>query len=607
MRLAVPGAATLLLALALPGAASGPTPAAGTPYERVEVTALGDPDAVTAYLGRLGAVIELRSHDRIQALLPAARLPQLRAARALLRVEPPAHPVPLDIVAPGELIGADRWRTAGFTGYGVRVAVVDTGFDGYEQALGGSLPAHVTARSFRADGVVESGTDHGTRAAEVVHRVAPGAQLYLLNFGTVTELSAAVDFVVQEGIEVVSFSLGFIHSGPGDGTGPVDEIVTRGTAGGAIWTVAAGNWARQHWAGPFTDADADSVLEFAPGVPRNGRLFRAGDLIIVSLRWNDDWGAACSDYDLELFGPGGSLVRASRDIHDCTGIPVEGMQVLATEDGRYTVRVVRASADEARDLDLMVVGSPGRGEVLDLFVEAGSLSEPADHPAVITVGAVSAEEPLTVERFSSRGPTVDGRQKPELVSPSGLVGALESGEAFAGTSAATPHVAGVVAHLREAFPDATVEEIRLQLAGRALPLVSAEQEAGVPAMLVNLGSLAGLGLLLPVGGEEARVAGELPRAEGLALLAYSGPDGYPLRFMHLLTPAREPLAWFRLDVEEQRWDRFIIGAPTVVNTFDRVQSGEALIGRFAAPAGTPPVAPAEAAEGNGETPAEGTP
>ena len=527
LRLAVPCAAALLLALALPRAVAGPpTPAAGTPpYERVEVTAVGEPDAAAALLARLGAVIEVRSHDRIQALLPADRLPQLRAARAVLRVEPPARPVPLDIVAPDELIGADRWRTAGFTGRGVRVAVLDTGFDGYQQALGVSLPARVTARTFRADGVVESGTDHGTRAAEVVHRVAPGAQLYLLSFGTVTELSAAVDFVVEEGIEVVSFSLGFIHNGPGDGTGPVDEIVTRGTAGGAIWTVAAGNWARQHWAGPFMDADADSVLEFAPGVPRNGRLFRAGDLIIVSLRWNDDWGAACSDYDLELFGPSGSLVRASRDIHDCSGIPVEGMQVLATEDGRYTVRVVRASADEARDLDLMVVGSPGRGEVLDLFVEAGSLSEPADHPAVITVGAVSNEEPLTVERFSSRGPTVDGRQKPELVSPSGLVGALEGGEAFAGTSAAAPHVAGVVAHLREAFPDATVEEIRVQLAGRALPLVPAEREqAGAPAMLVNLGSLAGLGLLLPVGGEEALVAGAVPpgRGPGAARLPRAG-------------------------------------------------------------------------------------
>ena len=53
------------------------------------------------------------------------------------------------------------------------------------------------------------------------------------------------------------------------------------------------------------------------------------------------------------------------------------MQQLKTAE--YSVRIVKASADEPRKLDLMVVGSPGRGESLSLFVEAGSLSEPADH------------------------------------------------------------------------------------------------------------------------------------------------------------------------------------------------------------------------------------
>ncbi|MCH7994959.1 MAG: hypothetical protein IIB57_11030, partial [Planctomycetes bacterium] len=99
---------------------------------------------------------------------------------------------------------------------------------------------------------IEGGIDHGMRAAEIVYRVAPRAQIYLLSFATVTELSAAVDFIVAEGIDVVSFSLGFIHNGPGDGSGPVDEIVSRGTQSGASWTVAAGNWAQQHWSGLFT-------------------------------------------------------------------------------------------------------------------------------------------------------------------------------------------------------------------------------------------------------------------------------------------------------------------------------------------------------------------
>ena len=562
----------------------GVAPAPGAALELIEVTALVAPDDVAVYLEGLGAVIELRSHDRIQALVPASQLPALRSARSLLRIERPAILVALDLPPPSELIGAGRWQAAGFTGHGVSVAVLDAGFEGYEDLLGTSLPERVATRSFRASGDLGSGTDHGTRSAEVVHRIAPGADLYLLNFGTITELSAAVDFIAAQGIDIVSFSLGFIHSGPGDGTGPVDDVVTRDAEDGAIWAVAAGNWAQQHWAGQFVDADGDSIHEFEPGTSGAGRVFQEGDLIIVSLRWEDEWGAACSDYDLELFGPDGSLVRASRQIQDCSGDPVESLQVLATQDGEYSVRIVKASADEPRKLDLMVVGSPGRGESLSLFVEAGSLSEPADHASVVTVGAVSGVEPLAVEPFSSRGPTVDGRAKPEVVSPTGIAGALAGGEAFAGTSAAAPHVAGVAALLREALPNADAAVIRAQLAERAIDL-SADGGGAPLNLLANLGSLAGLGLLLPVGAEEARLSGDLPPGEGLALLVYTGPDGYPLRFARLLLDGRGPLAWFRFDVEEQRWDRYIIDAPAAVNSFELVQDGDVLVARIAAPAG----------------------
>ncbi len=575
-------------------------PAPGAALERIEVTALVAPADVAAYLEALGAVIELRSRDRIQALVPTSQLPALRSARSLLRIERPAILVALDLPPPSELIGADRWQAAGFTGHGVSVAVLDAGFEGYEDLLGTTLPERVVTRSFRASGDLSSGTDHGTRAAEVVHRIAPGAELYLLNFGTITELSAAVDFIAEQGIDIVSFSLGFIHSGPGDGTGPVDDVVTRDAEDGAIWAVAAGNWAQQHWAGEFMDTDGDSIHEFEPGTTGNGRVFQEGDLIIVSLRWEDEWGAACSDYDLELFGPDGSLVRASRQIQDCSGDPVESLQVLATQDGEYLVRIVKASADEPRRLDLMVVGSPGRGESLSLFVEAGSLSEPADHASVVTVGAVSAVEPLAVAPFSSRGPTVDGRAKPEVVSPTGLAGTLAGGEAFAGTSAAAPHVAGVAALLREALPNADSAEIRAQLAERAIDFPSEGDNEATLNLLANLGSLAGVGLLLPVGAEEARLSGGLPSGEGLALLVYTGPDGYPLRFARLLLDGREPLAWFRLDVEEQRWDRYIVGAPAVVNTFELVQDGEVLVARIAAPATEESPEEAESSEEQGD-------
>ena len=353
------------LVLAAGVAPSSPSPvvttAAADEWQRVEVTALGDPSDAVAYIESLGGVIQLRSHQRVQARLRESRMLELSNAPELLRIEPPAQAIVLQLPTALSLIGVDSWRAAGFTGHEVRGAILDTGFDGYEDALDKTLPSQVVTRSFRSDGTIDAGSDHGTRAAEIVHSVAPGAELYLVNFGTITELSAAVDYLLEQEVGIVSFSLGFIHNGPGDGTGPVDDIVSRSVDAGTLWTVAAGNWSQQHWMGTFTDDDQDLVHEFTSSLQQNSREFFAGDLIIVSLRWDDIWGAACSDYDLELFGPNGSLLRASRHSQDCTGNPVEGMQILAAQSGRYGVRIVRAVDDVSRRLDLMFVGSPGRG------------------------------------------------------------------------------------------------------------------------------------------------------------------------------------------------------------------------------------------------------
>ncbi|MCH8037951.1 MAG: hypothetical protein IIC53_12640, partial [Proteobacteria bacterium] len=63
---------------------------------RIELTVLGEPAEVRAYLDALGARIELESGGRVQALVPAARIDELRSS-ALLRVEAPARFVPLQV------------------------------------------------------------------------------------------------------------------------------------------------------------------------------------------------------------------------------------------------------------------------------------------------------------------------------------------------------------------------------------------------------------------------------------------------------------------------------------------------------------------------------
>src|SRR5262245_18187399 len=80
-------------------------------------------------------------------------------------------------------LGVERWRVAGQRGKGVRVAILDSGFRGYREHLGKSLPAHVLARSFRTDGNLEArDSQHGILCGEVVHALAPDAELLLANW-----------------------------------------------------------------------------------------------------------------------------------------------------------------------------------------------------------------------------------------------------------------------------------------------------------------------------------------------------------------------------------------------------------------------------------------
>ncbi|MCY1056653.1 S8 family serine peptidase [Nannocystis sp. SCPEA4] len=90
--------------------------------------------------------------------------------------------------------------------------------------------------------------------------------------------------------------------------------------------------------------------------------------------------------------------------------------------------------------------------------EPGTLIAPADVDGIIALGATNLDG--VIADFSSRGPTFDGRTKPDLLAPGkdvwvaqpGTVGEYQQAN---GTSLATPLAAGVGALLLEAYPDLT--------------------------------------------------------------------------------------------------------------------------------------------------------
>jgi len=90
---------------------------------------------------------------------------------------------------------------------------------------------------------------------------------------------------------------------------------------------------------------------------------------------------------------------------------------------------------------------------------------PANNPQAFAVGAVDSLE--VPGPFSSQGPSdCDGSTYPEVVAPGVNVYTTDLGGQYrtgSGTSLAAPHVAGVMALLRDKYPGASVAELELAL------------------------------------------------------------------------------------------------------------------------------------------------
>ena len=108
---------------------------------------------------------------------------------------------------------------------------------------------------------------------------------------------------------------------------------------------------------------------------------------------------------------------------------------------------------------------------------------------VITVGAI--DDSGAIARFSSRGPTADGRVKPDIVFPGvNIVAAQAAGTRMGqvvaegyvtanGTSMATPHASGVAALMLEANPDLNAEQLKTQMLAGAIDLGVGPNAQGV--------------------------------------------------------------------------------------------------------------------------------
>ncbi|MEW6268477.1 MAG: S8 family serine peptidase [Thermodesulfobacteriota bacterium] len=345
--------------------------------------------------------------------------------------------------------------------------------------------------------------EHGTAAAEVVHEVAPAATLllYRLDYNgqllvTPAAIKLAIRHAADQGAKVILVPLHFIRtmSDP-EGLNPFTDDIAYAKAVGATVVVPAGNEALRHYAAQFTPcakcsnddlcntaANDNDYHLFDDDLPIND-IFLDGDweeyvyasetgynqvrftcysatdaadpskFKIQLLRFRENFDAVDPpDYPYCPRDAGVTVVSGTEQTLGSSfskNLPIENDSFY----DYYYLAVKRTGGTEQPNFRINCTVAAGE---LTYFRSEQSLSDLAVVDDTIAVGAGSYPYFDTILETSSWGPTSDpsGPIKPDLIAPGEVSSFAVLNEAFAffesfvGSSAASAHVAGVVALLQ---------------------------------------------------------------------------------------------------------------------------------------------------------------
>jgi WD40 repeat protein len=221
----------------------------------------------------------------------------------------------------------------------------------------------------------------------------------------------------------------------------------RGLKQHATINVPAGATTRLSWSG-----EGESVQLEMWAAAANSYRFRLSDL---DTNWIDESRDKSHGSSKEGLKYSIRLTKRHVDNGDSQFfLRLDGMAVARSRTWVLEIEALRVSTS----IPLQAWIDPGTGNVE--FTQHASdemtIAVPATATTVIAVGATASNRrtPASVASFSSRGPTRDGRQKPDVAAPGTDVEGAKGGTVrevirMSGTSMAAAHVAGLIALLFE--------------------------------------------------------------------------------------------------------------------------------------------------------------
>ncbi|MCD6361862.1 MAG: S8 family serine peptidase [Armatimonadetes bacterium] len=494
----------LALAATQGGIAGQAFPLLKGPEQNVQVVILFQSPyaAASTSLGPYGGVVQFRRDVRVQAIVPVTSLTEIADLPQVRQIRAPLRPVPLQgfgtYSSEGvQLVGAVPYHVSGLMGQGVDVAIIDMGFNDYQNAeipIDPNDPARTI--SFAAGGGM-TGSYHGTAVAEVVADMAPGARFTLINVDTNMAWETAIEYARNQGFDVCMASLG-AFGGPYDGTHPLDQQVDMARAAGVFYVNAAGNHAENHYQGTWTDHNGNGFHEFSGGDETIDLYLTAGQFMAYLSWWQTTPGGLTNhDYDLVLVDAADHEIARSGFTQNGDDQPLDVLLAYINTDGNYGLKIEYYGGPTPHqdmfqlfspDVPLEGVHQVAESSLLIPAAAQGAYSVGATRGAVITGSPFGDLAVDDLETFSSQGPVVGHpeRIKPDLVAPDGVETSLaaEGLSPFYGTSAAAPHVAGAACLILSEDQLRTADEVQSILQRQALPLGT-----GTPNNLFGYGRL----------------------------------------------------------------------------------------------------------------------
>lgn len=427
--------------------------------------------------------------------------------------------------------------TFGVNGTGVKIGVLSDGVSNLaaSQARGDLGPVTVLP------GQAGSG-DEGTAMLEIVHDLAPGAQLFFATaFNGITSFAQNIRDLRTAGCDIIVDDVFYFVETPfQDGApgptntngGAVIQAVNDVVTAGAMYFSSAGNSGNKNdnrsgvWEGDFVDGGAS-----ATPLPLTGNVHNFGgqnfDVITangsqINLYWSDPLGGSSNDYDLFILnGAGTAVLASSTNIQNGTQDPFEvtgtgvNLRIVVLKKSGAAARFLHVNSNRGR-LSINTAGTThGHACATGAFgcaaTPASNFAAPpnpagpfpgpfnatntvelfsSDGPRQIFYNANST--PITLGNVSSTGGTV--LQKPDITAADGVtvtgVGGFPS--PFFGTSAAAPHAAAIAGLLKSGGPFSNAQ-IKTALLSTAIDIEAAgtdrDSGAGIIMAFEALNSL----------------------------------------------------------------------------------------------------------------------